>query len=137
MRILNALEPKILVAEDDALVSELVSLNLVRDGYRVTQAWSGFEALRLLARTSPALMLLDLGLPMVDGFGVLAEIRRRRVMKQLIGPAFPIIVMTARQTADNVMKALALGADDFLAKPFEIPDLMSRVAEQLGVPRQS
>jgi DNA-binding response OmpR family regulator len=57
-------------------------------------------------------------------------------MKQLIGPAFPIIVMTARQTADNVMKALALGADDFLAKPFEIPNLLSRVAEQLGVPRQ-
>lgn len=85
-----------------------------------------------LKESVPDLILLDLGLPRVDGFAVLTDIRRRRASNQLVFAHMPIIVMTARHTVDDVKRAVSLGAADYLAKPFEIPALLGRMAKHLG-----
>jgi DNA-binding response OmpR family regulator len=132
MSLREVTEPAVLLVEDDELIGELISLNLTRAGYRVTWARDGREGLKRLKESAPDLMLLDLGLPKIDGFAVLTEIRRRHAMNQLVFTHMPIIVMTARHTVDDVRRALALGASDYLAKPFEIPTLLARMARHLG-----
>jgi DNA-binding response OmpR family regulator len=132
MSLRDTSEPTVLAIEDDELIGELISLNLVRAGYSVTLAKNGMDGLKRLREIRPDLLLLDLGLPKIDGFAVLTEIRRRRAMNQLVFTHMPTIVMTARHTADDVKRAVALGADDYLAKPFEMPILLARIAKHLG-----
>lgn len=120
-------KPVILVVDDDLLIGELVALNLVREGYEVQRAYNGVEALKWLAFQRPALMLLDLGLPIVDGISVLSALRQRRTLGGQSGASFPVIVLTARQSAEDVKRVMALGANDVLAKPFETPELLQRI----------
>lgn len=127
-------KPVILVVDDDLLIGELVALNLVREGYQVQRAYNGVEALKWLATERPALMLLDLGLPIVDGISVLSALRQRRTLGGQNGPTFPVIVLTARQSTEDVKRVMALGASDHLAKPFDVPELLQRIRSLIAAP---
>ncbi len=112
----------ILLCEDETPIREMVAINLQRNGYRVLQAASGEEALRLFERFSSeiAIALLDVMLPGIDGFTVCERLRK---LSDTIG----IIMLTARSQEAEKIGALKLGADDYVTKPFSPSELMARV----------
>ena len=119
----------ILVAEDDLLIGELVMLHLNAAGHQTAWVKSGRDVMSRVYAIRPRLLVLDIGLPVVSGFDILAEIRRQPVFAKL-----PILVLTARHAPGDVKRALTLGASDYVAKPFEVGLLMKRV-ERLLAPR--
>lgn len=110
----------ILIVDDDASIVETVRAILEAEGYAVAVAMNGREALELCERITPSLMLLDMRMPVLDGWGVAAALRERG------GARFPIVVMTAAENARRWAEEIA--ADDHLAKPFELGDLLDCVA---------
>jgi len=117
----------VLIVEDDPLIGELLMLRLESAGYRATWLKDGGQALNRIADLKPSCMVLDLGLPVIDGFQVLQTLRRHALWKTL-----PIIVLTARHNADDVKRALSLGASDYVAKPFDALALIKRIERQLA-----
>jgi two-component system OmpR family response regulator len=127
----NESAPKrILVVDDDPAIVELITTRLDLAGYRSFYARDGHQAMTRLCELRPAAMILDINMPRLDGFGVLKLMRQR----DLIGRV-PTMVLTARNQPDDVREAVALGARDFLAKPFKDDQLLSRVARLLRPPR--
>jgi DNA-binding response OmpR family regulator len=116
----------ILVVDDDAKIVRLVQTYLEREGYRVTVAHDGRTALAAMALDPPALVVLDLMLPEVDGLSVLRAVRRRDVT--------PVIVLSARGTARDRVEGLEQGADDYVPKPFSPAELVLRVRRLLRAP---
>lgn len=115
----DAVGASILVVEDDAPMRRFLRAALSNEGYRVVEADTGRGAMSIILARPPDLVLLDLGLPDVDGMGILARVRE---WSQL-----PIVILSARgQEADKV-DALNSGADDYLTKPFGVPELLARV----------
>jgi len=114
---------KILLIEDDPEIAELLKVELGEAGYVVEWAPSGMEGLVRLRETPPRLIILDLGLPDIDG----AEIARR--VKQ--HGDLPIIVLTATDTVERKVQLLLGGADDYLTKPFHPAELLARIQVQL------
>ena len=110
---------RILVVDDDRKLVELVRLYLERDGYRVIPASDGVEALELVRRWRPTLVILDLMLPRVSGLDVCRQLRAESDV--------PIIMLTARSTEEDKLTGLDLGADDYLTKPFSPRELVARV----------
>ena len=110
---------KILVVDDDAKTVDLVKLYLDRDGYQVSAAYNGAEALRLAREGCPDLIVLDLMLPDIDGFEVCHTLRHESDV--------PIIMLTARTTDRDKLEGLDLGADDYVTKPFSPKELVARV----------
>jgi len=121
--------PTVLVVEDEASISEVVSLYLRRAGFDVLAASDGQHALDVLEREEPDLVVLDLMLPRVDGYEVTRRLRSR-------GDT-PIIMLTARKTEADRIAGLEMGADDYVVKPFSAQELVSRVRAVLrrSVPR--
>ena len=117
---------KILAVDDEPELTELMQYNLVRAGYEVTTAANGWEALDCIKRCRPDLILLDLMLPDLDGFGV-CEILRRDPLSATI----PIIIVSAWASTDSRNLGLELGALDYLTKPFSPKELVSRVNQLL------
>lgn len=114
----------IMVVEDDTNINNLLKTALEKAGYQVLQAFSGTETeLILQMRESIALVLLDLMLPGISGEEVLKHIRERG--------NFPVIVLTARDSLDEKIGMLTQGADDYITKPFEIPEVIARIQVQL------
>lgn len=113
---------KILVVDDEPDLAALMQFHLVRAGYEVTTAGNGWEAIDAVRRDPPALILLDLMLPDLDGFGV-CEILRRDPLTATI----PLIIVSAWASSDSRHLGLELGALDYLTKPFSPRDLMARV----------
>jgi len=111
---------KVLIVEDDATIARFVELELSHAGYDVYKFGDGESALEEVAEIRPDLMLLDLMLPGVDGLTVARTVRER-------GLGMPIMMLTARSETQDVVKGFEAGADDYLRKPFEIPELLSRV----------
>ncbi len=109
----------ILVVDDEQNIIELARLYLEQDGYRVEQANTGQQALDKIKQVDPALMILDLMLPEIDGWEVC---RRVRVTSEL-----PIIMLTARDDDVDKIVGLELGADDYMTKPFNPRELVARV----------
>ena len=116
-----------MVVEDDQLIGEMLTLKLNLAEYRVTLATPGEQAQSRLFEVMPALILLDVGLPDMSGFDVLAKVRKHRAFLNL-----PVIVLTARHAADDVKRAISLGANDYIAKPFEMSRLMKRIERALS-----
>lgn len=110
---------RVLVVDDDAKTVELVRLYLTRDGYRVTTANDGLEALRLAREAHPDLIVLDIMLPGMDGLEICRTIRQESDV--------PIIMLTARTTDEDKLAGLGLGADDYMTKPFSPRELAARV----------
>jgi len=110
---------RVLVVDDDVKTVELVKLYLNRDGYRVLTAYDGVEALRLARESHPALIVLDLMLPGIDGLEVCRILRDESDV--------PIIMLTAKTTDQDKLVGLGLGADDYVTKPFSPRELAARV----------
>ncbi len=113
------MDAHILLVEDDSSLLRVTTLALQRAGYGVTARENGREALEAFGREPFDLVLLDVMLPGVDGFEVCREIRRTH--------ATPIVMLTARADTMDVVVGLELGADDYLTKPFEVPELIARL----------
>ena len=118
---------RILIAEDEPRITRFLVKGLQAEGYATTAAADGDEALYLARSGEFDLMLLDLGLPKQDGLRVLGEIRRASVR-------LAVIVVTARGSADDIVTGLDSGADDYLAKPFRLAELLARVRARLRTP---
>jgi len=114
---------KILIAEDDAHISAMLCELLRQNGYAPVPAYSGTEALLLLQQDRFSLVLLDLMLPGKTGEQVLEELRKRQNL--------PVIVLTARTDKETTVNLLRLGADDYIAKPFDNDELLARIHVQL------
>jgi two-component system phosphate regulon response regulator PhoB len=117
---------RILVVEDERDIAALVAYHLTKEGYRVRTAEGGTEALEAAAAERPDLLLLDLMLPGLSGYEVLAEMRRRPELADV-----PVVVLTARRDEADRVKGLELGADDYVTKPFSPRELVLRVAAVL------
>lgn len=118
---------KILVVEDDQDVRELIRTRLNLCGYEVQTARNGAEGLDWVMSFMPDAMVLDINMPELDGFGVLEGLKAR-------GLRIPVLVLTARHAADDVRRAIGLGAKDYLTKPFTEAQLQARVARLLRAP---
>ena len=117
---------RILVVDDEADITALVAYHLAKAGYRVTTAGNGRDALESAREERPDLVVLDLMLPGLSGYDVLAELRRREETREI-----GIILLTARKDEPDRIKGLSLGADDYLPKPFSPRELVLRVAAVL------
>jgi len=111
---------RILVVEDDMVLADGLVSSMKQAGHVADRISNGEEADDVLALQTYDLVILDLGLPFLDGFHVLDRLRKR-------GSTVPVLILTARDTLEDRVKGLDLGADDYLAKPFELPELEARV----------
>ena len=110
---------KILIVEDEANIRELLRLYLEREGYTVIEAENGVEGIKQWKSEKPDMLLLDVMMPVMDGWTVCKEIRAESDV--------PIIMLTAKgETADRV-SGLEMGADDYIVKPLEMPEVIARV----------
>jgi len=110
---------RVMVVDDDRPLARALAINLRAHGYQVTLAHDGRTALTEITRTHPAVVVLDLGLPDLDGLEVLTDIR--------CTSAVPVIVLSARSTSAEKVQALDAGADDFVTKPFAMNELLARI----------
>jgi DNA-binding response OmpR family regulator len=111
---------KILLVEDDALLGDGIRAGLMLSAFAVDWVKTGELALRALADSAYDACILDLGLPGKDGLAVLREMRRG-------GQSTPVLVLTARDTQEDKVAGLDSGADDYLTKPFDLPELLARL----------
>jgi len=120
----------VLVVDDEPNIADLVELYLDRDGFRVVKAATGEDCVRAVAEHRPRLVVLDVGLPDIDGLEVCRRLRRTSTI--------PVIFLTARDSEVDRVLGLELGADDYVTKPFSPPELVARVkavlrrTEQVG-----
>jgi two-component system, OmpR family, KDP operon response regulator KdpE len=110
---------RVLVVDDDSVLQRTLRINLRARGHEVLLAGSGRDAVETFLTQEPELVILDLGLPDLDGLEVLRRIRAQS--------AIPVIVLSARQHADDKVEALDEGADDYVSKPFNMDELLARV----------
>ncbi|HYN48958.1 MAG TPA: response regulator [Candidatus Nanopelagicales bacterium] len=118
---------KILVVDDDPNVQRLLSYTLKQEGYEVVVASDGAEGFRLWGAEDPALILLDVMLPKLDGYQVAAKIRAEEA-----GSHVPIIMLTAEAEVEQKIRGLRAGADDYLVKPFHPAELLARIKSLLA-----
>ena len=116
---------RILVVEDDENLRELVKGRLEGEGFEVVTAADGFQALNRARETEPALVILDLMIPRMDGYTVC------RLFKSSGLAHIPVIMFTARSSPDDIQRGLDTGADAYVCKPFESSVLLSKVTELL------
>ena len=115
---------RVLVVEDEPAIRRFLRTSLEAQGYRVSEAEDGEAALAALGRGAPDVLVLDLGLPQLDGFAVIRRLRGA-------GSALPIIVLSSRADERGKVEALDLGADDYVTKPFGIEELLARLRAAL------
>jgi DNA-binding response OmpR family regulator len=112
-------DERVLLVEDDASIREIAALGLKRAGFRVTSAMDGRDGLMRALNEPVDVVILDVMLPSLDGFEVCREIRKQSRV--------PILMLTARTDTVDVVVGLESGADDYVTKPFEMPELIARV----------
>lgn len=122
MRSKDQIAPRILVVEDDPSLGELLAYNLEAEGYVVERAERGEEAELKLLESPPDLVVLDWMLPGVSGIEICRRLRAREETK-----ALPVIMLTARSEEAERVRGLSVGADDYVVKPFSVPELLARV----------
>ena len=110
---------KVLIVEDESNIAELINLYLKKEGYETMIAEDGGKALELYRLFRPDLVLLDIMLPVMDGWAVCAKIRET--------DKTPIIMLTAKGETTDKVTGLEMGADDYIVKPFEMKELLARV----------
>ena len=117
----------ILVVEDSERIASFIVKGLQSHGYQVTHTPNGEDALKLSAAAEFDLVILDIGLPGIDGFAVLEQLRGS-------GNEVPVIVLTARDSVDNTVASFQGGADDYMSKPFSFEELLARVRRRISTP---
>ena len=115
---------RILIIEDDEHIAEGIRLNLDLLGYRVKIAGDGISGIDLWKKWAPDLVVLDIMLPLVDGFSVLKTIREK-------DEKLPVLILSARGSSEDKVKGLRCGVDDYLAKPFDLDEFLLRVKRLL------
>jgi two-component system KDP operon response regulator KdpE len=120
---MSAAPPRVLVVDDEPPIRKLLRMGLSAHGYQVTEATNGKNALELLGK-SPDIIILDLGLPDIQGHDLLRMIRGRN-------EAVPVIVLSSRGDEAGKVQALDLGADDYVTKPFGMDELLARMRAAL------
>lgn len=118
---------KILVTDDEALLTHIVRTNLVREGFEVQTARDGVECLSKLKSEKPDLLILDVVMPRKSGWQVLEEVRGNPETRNL-----PVILLTVLVEDEDAQRAARLGCDHYMPKPFEPADLISTVKRLLG-----
>jgi len=111
---------KVLVVDDEPAIRRFLRTSLTAQGYFVSEAETGNAALDQLRRSPPDILVLDLGLPDIDGFAIIERLRGQ-------GMTLPIVVLSSRSDETGKVKALDLGADDYVTKPFGIDELLARI----------
>lgn len=109
---------KILIVEDDVAISDLVKLNLEMVNYKAVQCFDGEQALKLVNEESFDLIILEVMIPKIDGFTLMEKIKHMDI---------PVIFLTAKDSLSDKIKGLKMGADDYIVKPFELIELLTRV----------
>ncbi|SMC68744.1 DNA-binding response regulator, OmpR family, contains REC and winged-helix (wHTH) domain [Desulfocicer vacuolatum DSM 3385] len=120
----NDQKKRILVIEDETHIAEGIRLNLSMKGYDVTLASDGIEGIDAWRSRNPHLIVLDIMLPMMDGLSVLRTIRRE-------DPRLPVLILSAKSSAEDKVKGLRCGVDDYLAKPFDLDEFLLRIERLL------
>jgi len=115
--------PRVLVVDDEPGIVDFLELGLTREGFTVVGASDGAHALAVLRESPPDMVVLDVGLPGFDGFAVLERIRGESTV--------PVVMLTARGDVDDRVRGLGLGADDYVAKPFHLEELVARIRAHL------
>jgi DNA-binding response OmpR family regulator len=110
---------QVLLVEDNLAQADAIAFALEKDGFQVVRAETGLAALEQARKNIPDVVVLDLGLPGLDGFEVCQALRRDSVV--------PILILTARDAEDDLLRAFSLGADDYLTKPFRYREMVARV----------
>jgi two-component system KDP operon response regulator KdpE len=113
----------VLIVDDEPPIRRLLRTSLLAQGYRVTEAERGTEAIESIRQQRPDLVVLDLGLPDIDGLAVIQRVRQDSLI--------PIIVLSSRSDERGKVKALELGADDYITKPFGMEELVARIRTAL------
>ena len=111
---------RVLVIEDDRSIAQLVEFELEEYGLEVRCCYDGISGLAAVTEFEPAVIVLDIMLPSMDGVGVLKRIRQR-------GNRVPVVMLTARSTSLDKVHSLDLGADDYVTKPFDMEELLARL----------
>ncbi len=119
-------QPTVMIVEDEPAQREVLAYNLETEGYRVTRAANGEEALVLVREETPDLIVLDWMLPSVSGIEVCRQLKTRSETRHL-----PIIMLSARSEEVDRVRGLETGADDYVIKPYSVAELMARVRAQL------
>jgi len=116
-------QPSVLVVEDDVHIAHVLSFMLERQGYRVIHVADGRAAVQhVVAQSAPDLVLLDVMLPYVDGFEIVGLIRAQAGWETV-----PVLMLTAKNTERDTVRALDAGANDFIIKPFQPQELLARL----------
>ena len=118
---------KILVVDDEEHVREMIELRLTRFGFQVLHASTGEEALEMTEREMPALVLLDVMLPGVDGFQVCAQLKDNDATRDI-----PVMMLTAKGEAKDIVRAFDAGAVDYTVKPYDPLILQQKLVQSLG-----
>jgi DNA-binding response OmpR family regulator len=121
---------KILIADDEPNILISLEYLMKREGYAVSVARDGVEALETLRRERPALVLLDVMMPRKTGYEVCQEVRADDELKDTL-----VVMLTAKGRDTDVAKGLAIGADDYITKPFSTKELVQKVRELLAAKR--
>ena len=116
-------KPVILIIDDESQIRKILRITLESDGYKVIESENGKDGIIQAATSRPNLIILDLGLPDQDGFSVLQEIRT--------WSSLPVMILSVRNSEEDIVKALDLGADDYLTKPFYTSELLARIRASL------
>ncbi|WP_101066511.1 phosphate regulon transcriptional regulator PhoB [Roseovarius salinarum] len=124
--------PNVLLVEDEPAQREVLAYNLEADGFRVTKAENGEEALMLVEESAPDIIVLDWMLPNVSGIEVCRQLKTRNETRGV-----PIIMLSARSEEVDRVRGLETGADDYVVKPYSVVELMARVRAQLRRVRPS
>lgn len=114
---------KILVVDDERPIAEIIKYNLVKEGFEVYTVYDGDEAIKMVHKIKPDLIILDVMLPKKDGFDILKEVRMEYVM--------PVLMLTAKEEEADRIHGLDLGADDYIVKPFSTKEVVARVKANL------
>jgi CheY-like chemotaxis protein len=117
----------VLVTDDDEDLRFLCQMHLEMGGFRVTQASDGSEALEMARGDRPDLILLDLMMPVMDGWECLAELKSDRTLRDI-----PVFVVTGKSQNSDQERAFSMGAEAFITKPFQAPALIARIRESIG-----
>lgn len=125
---LNLSQYHVLVVDDVPLNRLLVTKMLSRFNFNVSEAENGLEAIREFFKQKPDLVFLDILMPLMDGFEVLKEVRKTEAWKDV-----KIVILSALNTNEDIVKAYNMGANDFITKPIMMEKLLKTVAGQLGI----